>query len=81
MLNLKEEIKEREGVRRELEKIDTNSQKLGNQLLHLWREKKAHSSHTQDRQEHLQKHRWKETHNRQTATTSPAASIREGNDC
>ena len=62
--------------RRELEKIDTNSQKPGNQLLHLWREKKAHCGHIQDIQEHLQKHKWKET--RKTATTSPPASIWEG---
>ena len=61
--------------RRELEKIYTNSQKPGYQLLLLWREKKAHCGLAQDRQEHLQKHKWRETHNKQTATTSPTANI------
>ena len=57
---LKGEMKERGEVVREerweLEKIDTNSQKLLNPLLHLWREIKANCGHTQDRQGHLQKH-------------------------
>jgi len=62
-------IKERGGVkrgeRRELEKIDNNNQKLGNQLLNLWREKKANCGHTRNRHKHLQNQKWKETHNKQ----------------
>jgi len=46
--------------------MDTNCQKPVNQLLYLWREKKANFGQSQDRQEHLQKHKWKETHNKQT---------------